>query len=126
MSENKKKILVVDDSENLRLVLTDKLTGLGYEVVAVKNGKEGLAKALEVHPDIILLDVMMPEMNGWEMLEELRKDSWGKKAEVIMLTVLEDMESIAKALQEGSFTYLIKTGNTMDEIVQKIEEQLKK
>src|SRR3989344_674163 len=102
MSENKKKILVVDDSENLRLVLTDKLTGLGYEVVAVKNGKEGLAKALEVHPDIILLDVMMPEMNGWEMLEELRKDSWGKKAEVIMLTVLEDMESIAKALQEGS------------------------
>jgi len=123
--ENKKKILVVDDDENIRLVLRDKLSISGFDVSEAKNGKEGLDRALADHPDAILLDVMMPEMDGWGMLKELRKDAWGKDAKIIMLTVVEDEESIAHALNEGSFTYLIKTDQNIDEIVEKIEDTVR-
>ena len=122
---DKKKILVVDDDDNMKLVLIDKLSASGFEVVGASNGKEGLAKALELHPDVILLDILMPVMDGWEMLGKLRGDEWGKKAKVIMLTVVEDAEAIAKALQDGSFTYLIKTDQSMNNIVEKVEDMLK-
>ncbi|MEK7116910.1 MAG: response regulator [Patescibacteria group bacterium] len=124
--ENKKKVLVVDDDENLRLALTDKLGLEGFEVIEAKNGQEGLEKALEIHPDIILLDVMMPVMNGLDMLKELRTDDWGKKAEVIMLTVLENAESVAEAITDGSFTYLTKTDNNTEDIIEKVKEVIGK
>ena len=124
--ENKKKVLVVDDDENLRLALTDKLGLEGFEVIEAKNGQEGLEKALEIHPDIILLDVMMPVTNGLDMLKELRTDDWGKKAEVIMLTVLENAESVAEAITDGSFTYLTKTDNNTEDIIEKVKEVIGK
>jgi DNA-binding response OmpR family regulator len=125
MEEKKKKILVVDDDENLRLALTDKLTIEGFDVVEAKDGKEGLDKAIATHPDLILLDVMMPVMNGLDMLKALRTDEWGKKVKVIMLTVLENAESVAEAMSGGSFTYLIKTSLNAEGIVSKIKEALK-
>lgn len=125
MENNKKKILVVDDDVNLRLVLTDKLNQSGFEAISAENGKIGLEKALESKPDAILLDILMPIMNGWEMLEKLRQDEWGKKVKVIMLTVLEDSESVARAVEDGSFSYLIKTDHSMDDIVSKVNDILK-
>ncbi len=122
MIENKKKVLVVDDDENLRLVLGDKLKISGFEAHEAKNGEEGLKMALEKHPDIILLDVMMPIMNGLDMLKKLREDDWGKNAKVIMLTVLENAESVAQAMKGGSFTYLIKTDVDADTIIKKVRE----
>jgi CheY-like chemotaxis protein len=122
---NKKNILVVDDDDNLRLVLVDKLNISGFNAVGATNGKEGLEKALKTHPDVILLDILMPVMDGWEMLGRLREDEWGRKAKVIMLTVVEDAEAVARAIQDGSFTYLIKTNQSIDEIVEKIEDMLK-
>lgn len=124
--ENKKKVLVVDDDDNLRLALTDKLIIEGYDAIEAKNGKEGLDKALDLHPDLILLDVLMPVMNGLEMLKALREDDWGKDATVIMLTVLESAESVAEAMAGGSFTYIIKTDQNTDEIVKKVEEKIGK
>jgi len=124
--KNKKTVLVVDDDENLRLVLADKLGMEGFKVTEAKNGEEGLKKALEIHPDIILLDVMMPVMNGLDMLKELRTDEWGKKAEVIMLTVLENAESVAEAISGGSFTYLTKTDHNPEDIVKRVKEVIKK
>lgn len=121
---DKKKILVVDDDDNLRLVLVDKLNMSGFEATGAVNGKEGLEMALKLHPDIILLDVIMPLMNGQEVLKKLREDEWGKKAKVIMLTVIEDAEIIAQAVQGGSFAYLIKTDQSMDEIVEKVKGML--
>lgn len=123
--EIKKKVLVVDDDDNLRLPLTDKLKIEGFEVFEAKNGEEGLKKALEAHPDIILLDIMMPIMSGWEMLGKLRKDKWGEKAKVMMLTVIEDAGSIARMMQDGGSGYLIKTEQSMDGIVEKVRDMLK-
>lgn len=125
-NKNKKTVLIVDDDENLRLVLKDKLGIEGFKVMEAKNGEEGLKKALEIHPDIILLDVMMPVMNGLDMLKELRVDEWGKGAEVIMLTVLENAESVAEAISGGSFTYLTKTDHNPEDIVEKVKEVIEK
>ena len=122
---DKKKILMVDDDENLRLILTDKLNVSGFDAVSASNGKEGLEKAIEMHPDIILLDILMPIMDGWEMLKKLREDKWGKKAKVIMLTGIEDTKAVARAIQDGSFAYLVKTDQSMDSIVEKIQAVLK-
>lgn len=121
-----KKVLIVDDDENLRLVLNDKLTMEGFEVTEAKNGKQGLDQALNEHPDIILLDVMMPIMNGLDMLKALREDKWGKDAKVIMLTVLENAESVAEAMKGGSFNYLIKTDLNAEQIVSKVIEMMAK
>lgn len=121
---NKKKILIVDDDDNLRLVLIDKLNIFGFDAVGAGNGKEGLEKALKLHPDVVLLDIMMPVMNGWDMLKKLREDEWGKKAKVIMLTVAEDSEAIARAVEGGSLAYLVKTSESMDDIVEKVKSMI--
>ena len=123
---NKKRILVVDDDDNLRTVLIDKLKISGFDAVGASDGREGLNKAFELHPDMILLDVLMPIMNGQEMLKKLREDhEWGKKVKVIMLTVVEDATVIAQAVQDGSFAYLIKTDQSIDDIVEKVKGMLK-
>ena len=122
---DKKKILVADDDENLRLVLVDKLNIVGFDAVGASNGKEGLEKALKIHPDVILLDIMMPVMNGWDMLKKLREDKWGNEAKVIMLTVAEDTEAIARAVEGGSLAYLIKTDQSTDDIVEKVKTMIK-
>lgn len=117
----KKKVLVVDDDKNLVTVLLDKLDISGFEAQATKNGEEGLAKALDWHPDVILMDVVMPKMDGWQMLKKLREDNWGKTARVIMLTVLENPDNVAKAMEEGTFDYITKTDWSLDDVVKKIE-----
>lgn len=124
--KTKKKVIIIDDDENLRFVLSDKLKMSGFEVIEAKDGEEGLEQCLKHHPDIILLDIMMPIMNGIDMLKRLREDSWGKTAEVIMLTVLENAEPIADAMEGGSFTYMIKTKVNADEIASKVKEMLDK
>ena len=120
----KRKILIIDDDNDLRLVLSDKLKLSGFEVLSAAGGKEGLEKSVKEHPDLILLDILMPGMDGWEVLGQLREDEWGKTAKIIMLTAVEDAEAVAKAVQDGSFAYLIKTNHSMDDIAQKIEEVL--
>jgi len=117
---NKRKILVVDDDENLRLVLTDKLNIAGFDAAGATNGKEGLDKAIEWHPDIILLDILMPIMDGWTMLRKLREDDWGKKAKVVMLTGVEGVEAVSKAVEDGISAYIVKTNESVSGIVEKV------
>ena len=117
---NSKKVLVVDDDKDLCKVLSDSLMSDSLEVLKAYDGEEGLEIALKEHPDLILLDVLMPKMNGWEMLEKLRTDEWGKTAKVIVLTVLDDVESISRALEDGQYEYLVKTDWDLDEIVKKV------
>ena len=124
-SNNKKKILVIDDDDNLNTVLVDKLNLSGFEASGAVDGEDGLKKALENHPDLILLDVLMPKMDGLTMLKKLRQDPWGKRAKVIMLTVLEQMEHIAKAVENKVFGYFVKTNFSLDEVVKKVEEALR-
>jgi CheY-like chemotaxis protein len=119
-----KTILVVDDEQDLRDSLKDILEGEGYTVLEANNGEVGLARALEAHPDLILLDLMMPEINGIGMLKRLRQDSWGKDATVILLTALEDANSVSQAVEAGGNDYLIKSSVSLDDIIKKVKQHL--
>jgi DNA-binding response OmpR family regulator len=120
----KKTILVVEDDLTLQRALSDKLTKEGFLISGAKNGQEGLDMAKAGHPDLILLDIVMPVMDGMTMLGELRKDDWGKGAEVIILTNLFDQKKVADAIALGSFDYLVKTDWSMADVVRIIKGKL--
>lgn len=104
-----KTVLVVDDDELARKGLHDLLIEPQVDVEMAANGKEGLKLALEKHPDLIVTDVHMPEMDGLKMIDELRKNDWGKKVPVVVMTVDEETTSLNKALEAGVTVYLTKT-----------------
>jgi len=120
-------VLVVEDNKALLESVSYKLAEEGFKVSKANNGKKGLKLALKERPDIILLDLMMPKMGGIEMMEELRKDIWGKEAKVIVITNLNPNDEILKAMEktEPAF-YLIKSNLEIKEIVDKVKEELNK
>lgn len=120
-----KKILIVEDEVMLASVLSDRFKREGYEVYCTRNGEEGLDSALKDHPDLILLDIIMPVMDGMTMLERLRHNAWGKQAKVIILTNLSDSDKLTKSKAEEVRGYFIKSDWKMDEIVKKVNEELK-
>lgn len=124
-TDQKKKVLVIDDDANLRNVMVDALTANGFEPQSATNGEEGLQKALELHPDVIMLDIMMPKMDGWQVVEKLRVDEWGKKAKIIMLTSQGQMDNIAHAVGKNVFTYIIKSELNIDNIAETINNVIK-
>ena len=79
MTQQNKKILIVEDEEDMLRALVDELGHEGFETLEAKNGKEGLSIALKERPDLILLDILMPEMDGMAVMKHLRGDVWGKK-----------------------------------------------
>jgi CheY-like chemotaxis protein len=123
MLNEPKTILIVDDEQSLLRALVDKFTREGFVVMGAKNGKEGLDSALANHPDIILLDLIMPVMDGTTMLANLRKDPWGKDAKVIVLTNLSEVEKATQRLQ-GVYDYLIKSDWELKDVVKKVKEGL--
>ena len=124
-TEQKKKVLVVDDDDNLRNILKDALGAAGFAADGAADGEEGLKKAIETHPDVIMLDVMMPKMDGWQMLEKLRADVWGSKAKVIMLTSLGQMDNIAHAVDKKVFTYIVKSDLDLSNIAETVNNMIK-
>ena len=123
--KNNKKILIVEDEAPLRNAVTDILTFEGFEVFQAKNGQEGLDVALKEHPDLILLDLMMPIMDGLTMLEKLRQDAeFGKTAAVILLTNINDPEKVALATEAGSYDFLVKSDWNIEDVVKKIKGRL--
>lgn len=119
-----KTILIVEDEESMAMAIIEKLTKDGYNVIAAKNGEEGLNSAIKEHPDLILLDIVMPKMDGITMLKELRKDEWGRGAKVIMLTNLNDEKMISDALDQDSQDYLVKTDWKLADITDLIDKRL--
>ncbi len=122
----KKNVLVeiAEDDPGLSGLLADRMIAEGYSVVKADNGDAALEVALGRHPDIILLDVMMPKMNGIEVLKKLRTDDWGRNARVMLLTNDPDTNKVEQAIVSGVFDYLVKTDFDLDEIVQKIKTRL--
>ena len=104
----KKKILVIDDEEDIVKTISFRLNSLGYEVITAENGFDGFEKAQREKPNLILLDVMMPEIDGFEVLRRLRSDQATKYTPVIMLTGKGESESLFKAYNLGSTDYIIK------------------
>jgi DNA-binding response OmpR family regulator len=119
-----KKILIIEDEKALSQALFDKLERDGFIVIRACNGKIGLEMALEEKPDLILLDIVMPVMDGLTMLQELKKDDWGNKAKVIVLTNLYDSEKVIDCVEQGVTDYLIKTDWKLVDIIEKIKLKL--
>jgi DNA-binding response OmpR family regulator len=126
MADNKKILIIeeVEDDANLREALHDKLTREGFTVLDAKNGEEGLGVALLYHPDLILLDILMPKMGGLEMLRKLREDPIGKNIPVIIFSNFGDNEKVAGAIALGSNDYLVKSNWTLEEVTEKVKEKL--
>jgi CheY-like chemotaxis protein len=124
MEETKRVILVVEDEAPTALALGDKLEHEGYTVLKAGNGKDGLAMALENHPDLILADLKLPEMDGIEMIRRLRTDDWGKDAKVIILSNMSDVIKIEEAMVHGAFFYMVKGDSSMGDILAKVKSQL--
>ena len=121
----KKTILIVEDDLDLMEVLIKRFEQASFKVLQAVDGKVGLAEAKKNRPDLILLDIIMPVMDGMTMLAKLREDAWGKNAAVIMLSNLSDEIKVAEAMKNNVYDYLVKADWNLDEIVQKVRERLK-
>lgn len=117
---DKPKILIVDDEPDIVRTLQDRLEMNDYRIITAGNGREGLDKAISGKPDIVLLDVIMPEMDGLEMLEALRKHPEGKNMAVIMLTARSQPQDIARAKASGIDDYIVKPFD-LSSLLEKIE-----
>ena len=125
MAVARKKILIVEDELDLLGVLSQKFVTEKFEVLTAPNGQVGLEEALRNYPDIILLDVLMPVMDGMTMLAKLRQDDWGKDVPVILLTNLSDEKKVAEALKQGVYDYLVKADWNISDVVKKVRSKLK-
>ena len=128
--KSSKKILVIEaieDDASLRNLLHDKFTLEGFNVLEAKDGEEGLVTALREHPDLILLDIVMPKMDGLTMMKKLREaNEWGKNVPIILLTNLNaDDDKINQAIADNEPAYyLVKSNYTIEDLVEKIRERL--
>ena len=100
--------------------MAEALTDAGFEVTTAANGAIGYDLALEHHPDLILMDIVMPEMDGHQTLKKLREDAWGKTAKVVMLTSMDSARNIASAHEHEIEDYIIKVHSSLDDIVKKV------
>ena len=122
-----KKILIVEDEEAMQKAVSEALVNQGLITVTADDGEGGLSAALKEHPDLILLDVFMPKMDGLVMLQKLRLDDWGKTVPVIILTNLNPNSNsvINSVLKDEPAYYLIKSDVKLEGIVDKVKEVLK-
>lgn len=123
----KQTILIVEDEPAMRLTLVDNLVSEGFNALQAGDGVEGLSVASMHHPDLILLDILMPRMDGLTMMQKLRaQDAWGKKVPIILLTNLSPNEDkIMKRITEDEPTYyLVKSNSPISDVLEKIRERL--
>jgi len=121
-----KKIIIVEDEEILRNLLQRKLTEEGYEVEAAQDGEEGLKKIKEDRPDLILLDIIMPKMGGFEMLEAMQKEEGLTDIPVIVVSNSGQPVEIDRAQQLGASDWLVKTEFNPQEVIDKVVKQIGK
>lgn len=122
--EKKYKLLLVEDDGFLASIFSQKFELEGFEVSYATNGEDGLKLAKKDAPDIILLDLLMPKMNGFEMLEALKKDEVTKGVPVLVLSNLGSREDVERAMKLGASGYLIKAHSLPHETVNKVKELL--
>lgn len=121
MQQNQ-NILIVEDEQALAEVLSETLKEEGYEVTVAFNGEEGLQKALDQHPQLILLDILMPKMDGVAMMKALRQGQTPPISNVIFFTNLNQLDKIADAIKEGAAGYIIKAEASLETILNKVND----
>ncbi len=119
-----RKILIVEDEAALLMVLADKFRREGFNVLEAHDGLEGLRAALKHKPDLVILDIIMPSMDGLTMLKKLREDKRGNTVPVLILSNLSDPEQINEATGRGRVEYLVKSNWGLDDVVQKVIDTL--
>lgn len=119
-----KSILLIEDDPFLVDLYTTKFKEIGFEVEVATNGQEGLRKMKVKKPDILLLDIVLPAINGWEILGEMKKDEGLKDLKVVILSNLTSKEEVGRGLKLGADKYLIKSHYTPSEVVKEIKKIL--
>lgn len=119
-----KKILFIEDESALQKTFGEILEHESYEMASALNGEIGLRLAKTKKPDLILLDLILPKIHGLEVLRKLKENKETKDIPVIVLTNLERIEDVQKAMELGAITYLVKAQYSLEEIVEKIKKAL--
>lgn len=122
----KRQALIIEDDTDLQDLYAKILSDANINTLVASTGETGVDLAVKHHPDVILVDVMLPDISGHEAVKKIRNDVWGKKATVIFLTNRSDAESIFAAVGEGSEEYLIKAHISNQELVNKIQSAIMK
>jgi DNA-binding response OmpR family regulator len=123
-NQKQKKILLVEDDDSLASVYSTRLEAEGFILNRVSNGEEALSAALEFRPDLILLDVMMPKVSGFDVLDILRNTPDTASMRVIMLTALSQESDKARAEELGADDYLVKSQVVIADVVERVKHHL--
>lgn len=118
------KIAIIEDDAAIAQMYRMKFEAEGYQVETAENGKLGLSLCEAMKPDVILLDLMMPEMNGDEMLEKLRQTEWGKNIKVIILTNMGEQEAPPSLKALGVEAFIVKADMTPRQVAELVEKHL--
>lgn len=119
-----KKILIVDDEQLVIKALREKLLSEGFAVDSAYDGQEALLKVAKAKPDLILLDIIMPKLDGISVLKRLKQSPETNNIPVIILTNLYDDKKVSEVLEAGNTDYLVKVEHTLSDIVNKVKEEL--
>lgn len=119
-----KKVLVVEDDLPLTEILVDQLKAAGFDTLLARNGREAVDLALAEHPDLILLDIIMPVMDGLTCAAQIRVNAWGKDVPIIILTNLSEADTVSEAVKDGVYDFLIKADWNVADVVAKVKERL--
>lgn len=117
-----KTIIVAEDDKLISGSLCEALKGEGYNAVPVYDGEQAVAKCKETPPDLLLLDIMMPKLDGISVLWELKANPTTAKVPVVVLTNIGDVDTISKIVEAGAVDYLLKSDQSVDDIIQKVKD----
>jgi DNA-binding response OmpR family regulator len=118
------KVAIIEDDQAISQMYRIKFEGEGYTVETAENGRLGLELAEKMRPDIMLLDLMMPEMNGDEMLKKLRATAWGKDIKVIILTNMGEQEAPEEVKQLNVRRFIVKAEMTPRQVAEMVKAEL--
>jgi DNA-binding response OmpR family regulator len=120
--DHRKKILIVEDEATLLELIADKFISEGFEVFQATSAEKGIKLALKNKPDLILLDIILPKMDGIAMLRQLRKDPWGKSVPVIISSNVTDQSKVSEAMKLKVYDYIVKTNLVLNDLVKQVKE----
>lgn len=119
-----KTVLIVEDEETLARVLEDNLRAEKYDVIVARNGEEAILRIMEKKPNLVLLDILMPKQNGFNVLGKMKMSPEWSNIPIIILSNLGEFTDLNRAKEMGADDYLVKSHHSMDEIIKKIKTYL--
>lgn len=117
-------VLVVEDDESIRQLYADALTAGGIKAITAADGKTGVELALEKHPEVILMDITLPDISGHEAVRKIRNDVWGRTAKVIYLTNSDKPDDVYNAVKQKTVDYIIKANTEIKDVVNLVRQTM--